>query len=284
MFWIVLLALHLTGLTGYTLLLRKSALGSIDKTLLAALLQTAVFIPVPFAILASGGVSLHLAAWQWSSLIVNALTIVGIQVFGVLVLKHLEASMWTVIFNLRLVFTTLLGVLVLGELPTPLQLLGGLVIFASIVALNLHRNRQYRSRPILLGLLATIFFSLHATLEKFNITSVGALPYFFVSGGLAAAVLWLLVLQRGIKLPHIAGHADWHMARLLALRSLSAWGYVLALPYVSLAIANYVSGMSVALIVVFGVFYLKERDHLREKFTALGIAVAGLTLILIGHK
>ena len=40
MIWATLLALHLVGLVGYTLLLRKSALSEIKKYALAALMQT----------------------------------------------------------------------------------------------------------------------------------------------------------------------------------------------------------------------------------------------------
>jgi drug/metabolite transporter (DMT)-like permease len=109
------------------------------------------------------------------------------------------------------------------------------------------------------------------------------LPYFVLAGGLGTIFLWLLVLQRRVEVSHVRQHADWHLVRLLALRSLSAWGYLLGLRYVSVAVANYVSGMSVVFIVVFGIYYLKERDHMREKFMALAFAFVGLTLILIGR-
>ncbi len=283
MIWILLLTMHLIGIVGYTVYLRKSALSTIDKTLLAALMQTAVFVPVLFVLAFSGGVNLQLAPWQWALLVLSGFSLVGIQFLGIIALKYLEASVFTIIFNLRLLFTTLFGFLVLSELPTPLQLLGGLVIFASIIALNLHRQRRYASKPIVFGILITLYFSVHATLEKFNIVHIGLLPYFVVSGGLATVILWAWVWQRRIRLTRVAESFDWHTAQLLVLRTMSAWGYVLALQYGSLAVTNYVSGMSVPLIVLYGVFKLKERTELREKITATLIAFAGLTLILVGH-
>ncbi|HVQ44760.1 MAG TPA: DMT family transporter [Candidatus Saccharimonadia bacterium] len=282
MLWILLLSIHLIGIVGYALYLRKSALSSIDKTLLAALMQTAVFLP-SLALAAYSGVNLHLQAWQWGSLLLNGLFIVGIQFFGIMALKYLEASVFTIIFSLRLLFTTILGLIFLGELPTQIQLLGGFIIFASIIALNLHRERRYASRPIVYGVLITLFFSLHATLEKFNIVNVGFMPYIVISGGIATAILWIIVYRRRIRLPHVVAALDGHTLQLLVLRTMSAWGYLLALKYGSLAVTNYVSGMSVPLTVLFGIFILRERTQLREKITATLIALAGLTLILLGR-
>lgn len=283
MLWISLLLLHLVGLVGYTLLLRRSALSSIDKILLAALMQTAVFVPVLIAIVFTGTLNLHLYAWQWGSLFLSAVLLVAIQLSSILALKNLEASVWTIIYNLRLFLTTLTGFIFLGELPSPLQLVGGIVIFGSIVALNLHRKRRFATRPVLIGFLATVVFSIHATVEKFNIVHVGFLQYMLISGGLATVFLWSWVWYRRIPLSQIASHFDKHTIQLLGYRSLSAWGYVLALKYGSLAVTNYVSGMSVPLTVILGVLVLKEHGNLREKLTATSIAVAGLTLILLSR-
>ena len=283
MLWISLLIVHLIGLVGYTLLLRKSALSAIDKVLLAALMQTAVFVPVLAVIFFTGGINFHLAGWQWGSLLLSALLLVAIQISSINALKHLEASVWTIIYNLRLFLTTITGYLVLGELPTFFQLIGGAVIFASIVALNLHRKRRFATQAVLVGLLATVIFSVHATVEKFNIIHVGFLQYMLISGGLATILLWVWVWYRRLPITQITNHFDKHTLQLLFYRSLSAWGYVLALKFGSLAVTNYVSGMSVPLTVLLGVYILKERNFLREKITATAIAVAGLTLILISR-
>lgn len=283
MLWISLLALHVIGLTGYTLLLRKSALGRINKVLLAALMQTAVFIPTLFVVVYQGGVQMPTTTFQWLVLLASAFLIVGIQLAGILVLKYLEASQWTIIFNLRLFLTTILGAIFLQEFPPLLQIAGGVLIFISILALGLHKEQRYKSRGVVIGLAATLLFSVHATVEKYNIIESGLIPYMVVSGGLATLILWGWVAYRRITLAHAIEHFDWHMIQLLGLRILSAWGYIIAIQYGSLAVSNYVSGMSVVFIVIAGVFLLGEREHLREKFTALGIAVLGLSIILIGR-
>ena len=70
---------------------------------------------------------------------------------------------------------------------------------------------------------------------------------------------------------------------MLITRALSAYGYTYALLYGSLAVTNYVSGMSVTLIVLFGIYILGEKEDMKQKLTAVGVACVGLTLILLGR-
>ena len=254
-----------------------------NKLLLAALMQTGIFIPVIVVILLGSPISFSFAPMQWVALTISGFLIVGMQLTTIKALQHLEASTFTIIYNLRLFITTILGFIFLHELPTPLQITGGIVIFISILLLNLHKNRRFASTPILLGLLATIWFSVHATLEKYNVVEVGFTDYMFWSQGLGMLLLWGLVLRSDVNLGALKSAFDWHMVRLIVLRVMSAWGYTYALLYGSLAVINYVSGLGVALIVLFGVLLLGEKDHLKQKIYAVVVAVIGLTLILAGR-
>src|SRR6266702_2819537 len=146
----ILLGCHLIGLVGYTLLLRKSAVGNINKLLLAALMQTGVFLPVLVLLLLGSPLKINFSGAQWVSLATSSLLLVGVNLTTIKALEHLEASVFTIIYNLRLFFTTILGFIFLHELPSALQVSGGIVIFASILLLNLHKNRRYASTPILL--------------------------------------------------------------------------------------------------------------------------------------
>jgi drug/metabolite transporter (DMT)-like permease len=282
MTWALLLGLHLTGLVGYTLLLRKSALGGMNKLFLAALMQTGIFLPVLVVILLGDLPSLTFTSGQWIGLVASGLLIVGLHLTAIKALQRLEASIFTIIYNLRLFITTILGFIFLHELPTGLQIAGGIIIFISILLLNLHKNRRFISTPILLGLLATAWFSVHATLEKHNVLEVGFTDYMFWSQGLGMLLLWALVWKSDVNLSALRLTFDWHTIRLVTLRSMSAWGYTYALKYGSLAVTNYVSGLGVALIVLFGVFLLGEKERLRQKIYAVSVAALGLTLILAG--
>lgn len=281
MLWGLLLVVHLVGFVGYTLMLRRSALAGVNKLLLAALMQSGIFLPILLVIAAGSPLYVDFSAWEWIALAASGLLIAGLQVSVIQALQHLEASIFTIVFNLRLFLVTILGFLFLHDLPSVLQMIGGLVIFASILLLNLHKDRQYLSTPVLYGLLATLMISATVTMEKFNLLQVGFTSYMFWSQGMAAVLLWLLALKRGARLQSLKKSLDWHTAVLVLLRAASGWGYTGALLYGSLAVTGYISGLGVALIVLFGVFLLNERQHIVQKLSAVGVAVIGLTLILI---
>jgi len=282
MLWALFLVLHLTGLVGYTLLLRRSAFATMNRLLVAACMQTAIFVPLLFVLAFGSQPRLAFSAWEWTTLIASGVLIAVFQISTVQALRHLEASVFTIVFNIRLFLVTVLGFVFLRDLPSPLQILGGVTIFASILLLNLHKNRQFLSRPILYGLFATLMISAVVTLEKYNLQQVGFTSYMFWSQGLAVVLLWLFVLKSDVNLAALKRSANWHVALLMLLRSASGWGYTCALLYGSLAVTGYISGLSVALIVLFGIFLLGERQHIRQKLAAVAIALVGLTLILIG--
>lgn len=283
MLYSLLLVGHLIGLVGYTLLLRKSALGSLNKLLMATLMMTGVFLP-SILFLVFGQVSFDHSPTEWFFLTLGGFMLAGLMITNVWALSHLDASMFTILYNLRLLMVTILGFLILGELPTPLQIAGGVVILASILMLNLHRDKRWKSNAILIGLFAMMWFSFHAVLEKYNLRLLDFPSYFFTFALIGTVLLWLLVACKKIDVKGQIVHIkDKKIYGLIATRVLSAYAYTFALLYGSLAVTNYVSGMSVALIVLFGIYILGEKEDKKQKLIAVGVACIGLTLILIGQ-
>jgi drug/metabolite transporter (DMT)-like permease len=279
--WFVLLFAHLIGIVGYTLLLRKSALGKLNKLLLAALMQTGIFVP-SLLFLFMGKVSFHHTPGQWAFLILGGIMLAGLMITNVLALANLDASIFTIIYNVRLLGTTILGYLILGELPKTLQIIGGIIILASIVLLNLHKNKQWQSKPVLIGVFAMVWFCFHAVLEKYNLKQMNFESYFFTFAALGTVILWVVVLVKRVPVKSQIVHIkDKKIFWLIITRALSAYAYTYALKSGTLAVANYVSGMSVALIVLFGIYVLKENTQVKQKLTAVAIACLGLTFILI---
>ncbi len=283
MVWVLLLIGHLVGIVSYTLLLRKSALGNLNKTLMSALMQTGIFIP-SLIFLALGKVSFSHSSQEWFFLVLGGFMLAGLMITNVWALSNLDASMFTILYNLRLLMTTILGFLILGELPTPLQLVGGFVILISILMLNLHKEKRWKSKSILISLFAMLWFSFHAVLEKYNLRQLDFESYFFTFALIGTVLLWSLVAIKKVKVrDQIAHIKDRKIYWLISTRTLSAYTYTYALLYGSLAVTNYVSGMSVALIVLFGIYILDEKEDKRKKLYAVGIACLGLTLILVGR-
>ncbi len=277
----IFLAVHLFGIVGYTILLRKSALGKADKMLTSTLMLTACFLP-SLVWLALGEVSFVFSLNQWLFLILGGIMGAGLMITNVWALSHLDASLFSIIYNLRLLLTTILAYILLGELPKSLQIVGGVVILVSVFMLNIHKAKKWKEPAILIGLFSMVWFSFHAVLEKYNLRSVPIKSYIFILTGIGLIILWSIVLIKRINLRSQLEHVnDRQMFGLMLTRSLSFYGYVFAVQKGSVAVVNYVSGLSVALIVLVGITVLDEKDQLRQKLFAVGIALIGLTLILI---
>lgn len=282
MTWLLLVAAHLFGLVGYTLLIRKSTFGDLNKLLMSALMQTAVFVPSIFFLI-TGQVSFDHTTGQWFFLVLGGFMLAGLMITNVWALAHLDASVFTILYNLRLLVVTVVAYLLLGESPPALQLVGGLVILVSIIMLNLHKESKWKSTPILIGLFAMLWFSFHAVLEKYNLNNISIESYLFIFSAIGTVMIWTLVAIKKINIRKELVHIkDKNIYGLLVTRVISAYGYVYALKFGSLAVTNYVSGMSVTLIVLFGIYLLGEKEYLRQKLISAAVACVGLTLILVG--
>ena len=282
MVWTLLLLGHLLSLVGYIILLRKTALGSLHMLVLTGLMQIGVLVP-SFAFLFLGYVSFEHTLLEWALMLLAGIVLSGHVLTNVWALSELDASLFTLLYNLRLFVVTVLAFIFLGELPTLLQMVGGLIILMSIVILNLHLDGRWRSTPILIGLFCMLWFSGHAVFEKFNIGFFDIYSYIFFISLVSAVVVWVTIFMMRIDMREQVQHMrDINILGLVMTRAVSAYTYLFALLYGSLAVTNYVSGMSVALIVLSGIYFLNERDDVPRKLIAVAIACVGLTFIFFG--
>lgn len=282
MVWTLLLIAHVLGLVGYTILLRKSALGALNKLVLTAVMQVGVLAP-SFAFLFLGYVSFVHTPVEWMLMFLAGVVLSGLMLTNVWALSRLDASLFTLLYNLRLLIVTVLAFVFLGELPSSLQMVGGLIILMSIVILNLHIDGRWRSTPILIGLFSMFWFSGHAVFEKFNLGLIDIYSYIFFISLVSAMVLWAAIFVLRIDMRGQLQYIfDSKIGILILTRAVSAYAYIFALLYGSLAVTNYVSGMSVALVVLSGIYFLNEREDIPRKLFAVAVACVGLTLIFLG--
>lgn len=272
---------HLVGLVGYTLLLKKSTLGKLNKLFTATLMQTGVFLP-SLLFLVFGKITFQHSVFEWTIIVLGGATLAVYMIANVYALSHLDASLFTLIFNLRIVVVTFFGFVLLHEAPTLLQVVGGLVILVSIAMLNLHKNNQWRTKAIAIGTFTMLWFSLHAIFEKYNLRFWDTPSYIFYFLLVATVLLWAILLYKRIdvraQIKHIEGRS---FLLLMITRALSGYAYIYALAHGSLAVTSYISSMSVVLIVLFGIYFLGERTHLRQKLIAAAVACVGMSLILL---
>lgn len=279
--WLALLGVHLIGLVGFNLLLRKSVLGKVDKMTLATVMQTGIAIPALVLLVLFPP---NFSSFATTDFILIALTTalgISLQVTNVKALQYLEASVFSILYNLRIILTTVLGILFLGESTELLRILGGVIILLAIITVKQRSSHTNNSKGVWWAIAAVFALSFLNLTEKTLINSIGFLEYFPIAAVLAAAIMWVYLIASKRKIDKKLLLQP-KMLQLMTLRALSGYGFSLALAAGALiSVANYISGMGVIFTVLLGVIWLRERDYLFRKVIATLVAVSGLTLILL---
>lgn len=282
--WLIFIAVHLVGLVGYNIMLRRSAvMKSADNMLLSTMMQTGIAVPA-FAFLI-----LQPPDWRAYDLVsgltvgVVALMTIMLHYTNVQALHYLQVGVYSVIYNLRIVFVTIIGISFLSEEFVPLRILGGLAIFGAIFIVKQKGDKSLTRKGIEWGLAASITISIISSLEKHLISTIGYVEYFVPAMILAAIIMWAHLLFRKRKIEYgVFLHKD--TVSLMFLRAISAYGAQLALVAGALvSVMNYFSSLSVILMVVLGAVLLGERDYLGRKLLAVAISIVGVTIILLTH-
>lgn len=281
--WLFLLFVHLLGLSGFNLIVRKSLLNKMDRFTVATVMQTGLAVPAVFLIIFK---TPDVAQYQTNDyinfLIIVVLTI-GLQVTNVKALQYLEAGVFPILYNLRILITTVLGILFLNEDTAWTRILGGVLILLAIVIVRQKGGRTVRLKGVEWGIMAAFVISFLNMFEKIMINSVGLFNYFPLTMIVCSVLMWAFLLARCTKLEK-GLLIQPRMIQLMSLRAVSGYAFTGALAAGALvSVANYISGLSVIVIVVAGALLLGERDYLWRKAAAVAVAVIGLTIVLFSH-
>jgi len=187
------------------------------------------------------------------------------------------------LLSLTPVFTALLGIPMLGEVPTPLQWLGIVLVVAGAFALNLPEGKAaWRWEPgAALMTAVALLWSLTVPLDKMSMARASA-PFHatVLCGGVAAGVFVVLLWQR--RLGELAGLRQVRGAFAFALvTSLLALGLqLLAIQQVWVGLMETLKrGIGNVSAVILGRAVFGEPVTLR-KLLAVGLMAAGVGLIL----
>jgi drug/metabolite transporter (DMT)-like permease len=278
--WLALIGMNVLGTVGFNLMLRRSSLKQVDQWLTATVLQTGLFLPFLVKEIVS---PIYFPVFTASDLMLlgaAVVALIALQFFNVKALQYLEASVFSVIYNSRIIIATILGTVFLSESVGVWALVGGLLIFMAIFVVRQKGTRAVTKHGILFGLGAALAMSSMNTCEKELIKLVGYEQYIFPMFAIAAGIMWAVVLIRRTKAPFRLLVRPQSLA-LMTLRACAGIGFSYALVFGPVAESSYLSSLSVVLVVVFGMIFLGERDYLKSKFAATGVAIAGLTCILV---
>jgi drug/metabolite transporter (DMT)-like permease len=208
---------------------------------------------------------------------------IALQMLNVKALQYLEASVFAVLYNLRIIFATVLGIIFLGEQFVWLRALGGLCILLAIFIVRQKGKQSVWTKGVEWGITAALVISLLSVVEKELIKQVGFMAYFSLEQGIAAVIMWAYLLRRNRDFEWSI-LAQPRMVQLMSLRALSAFGFSGALAAGAMVgVASYISGLNVIFMVILGAIWLDEKDYMKRKIWAAAVAVLGLTFIFFSR-
>lgn len=280
--WLSLLGLNVVGTVGFNLLLRKLSWTRKDDWFTAAVLQTGLMVPF---LIKEFVAPIHFPAYTLFDYLLLATAVTGLvflQFCSVRALKYIEASVFSVVFNTRILFATIFATVFLGEVNHVDDLIGGLLIFMAVFIIEQKGMKAITAKGVLFAVGAALSISIMNTCEKELIRQVGFEQYIFPMFTIAAIIIWSIVLMRKTKeqIPFRLIVQPQSLL-LMVLRACAGIGFSYSLVFGPVATSSYISSLSVVLLVVFGALFLGERDYIRSKAVATITAIAGLTFILL---
>lgn len=282
--WIFFLLIHLAGLVCYNIVLRHSLVKKSNPIHLATIMQTAIAVPAVIALFFyQPDINIYGIGQIMSVLLISTL-VVALHLTNVYALRYLEAGVFSILYNIRIIITTVLGVVFLGEKIIPLQIIGGVFIFLSIIAVRQKGKKSSTAVGVMWGLAASLVISFLNLFEKQLISDIGYMEYAIPVMILSSLMLWG-VMAVSVKEPLKPAHfLRKDMLGLMFFRVLSAYGFTLAF-YAGglLSVSSYISSLGAVLIVIVGMLVLKESDYAKQKMIAICMAALGVTAIFLAN-
>ena len=146
----VLLALGAGFMYAIYILVAESVVRRIDPLLLAALIATGAAATFLLAGAVGAGLAFTAEGWLWIAAIATLSTVLPIVTF-MLGMERVGASTASIVSTFEPVVTVALAVALYGEALGPLQGLGGSLVLAAVVALQLRAPRALGPAPAALA-------------------------------------------------------------------------------------------------------------------------------------
>ncbi|MFH1244625.1 MAG: DMT family transporter [bacterium] len=265
------------GTIGFNTFNRQTLQKGHDSTVYAWLFEIMrILIFLPFLLFD------YQVIWSWASarafLLMGFTELVSVYLF-MKMHSHSDLSLSSIFTRLRIIWTPIVGFLILGEILSPLQYLGILVIFLGCSLIYfIHNNGSRR------GLIYALVFSLvnacsNVFVKQASVYASSSMITILFS---IPAALFIPVIMRNGR-TRISHNLVPVMRPLFAASLFNALTMFTLVTALHLAPAGQVTGISqgVATLSIFsGIFILGERDHKLIKFLAGLITTTGIILLV----
>lgn len=202
------------------------------------------------------------------------------NVFIFVALRHIEASLFTIIFASRAVITILASTILLQESLIFSQLIGTVLILTGVVFASLETAKLRFSKLNVFAILAAIFFGLAITNDRFILKSVDIFPYVFIQNLISASIIAIIKPKSFLKIKTFFGNQIFLKAFIIcAIYAAATISF-----FSALQISNNLSQVasinitSVVLTVLLASIFLKEKNNIPQKLLGAISAMAGVFL------
>jgi drug/metabolite transporter (DMT)-like permease len=184
--------------------------------------------------------------------------------------------------------TVIVAIVVLGERPSPLALVGVAAIIAGVIGIGLVDRaptagaRRGVDPAILFGLVTGVAIAAYTLWDAQALRTWDVSPVAFMVGCTALEIPLFTALL-GRRLPRVVPLARREWRRMVTFGILSPLSYILVLAAVTIAPVALVAPMrevSVVLVSLFGALVLKEARP-AARLAASGVVVAGIALLAV---
>ena len=199
-------------------------------------------------------------------------------------MSHMSVSKYGVINMSRILFTTILGIIVLHEVITISEFIGMIIIVIGLLLVNMskNKNKTKSKKYIIYLLIASIFMSIGGLLDKIICSNVEISSFQFWFLLYLFIISWIYVLFKKIRLD---------------FKSLTKnyWIYLYSIFYVigdriiftangiegsEISVISLLKQLSVVITVLVGGKIFKE-NNLKKKFVCSMIILAGIIIVTL---
>ncbi len=283
----LLLVLGAAGLHATWNLCAKKAGGGLPFVYLVALMICSLYVPVIIVYMAMNRTEISGRAILW--ILGSGVLKTGYSLF---LQRGYRTGDFSLIYPLARgtgpLLSTLAAIGLLGERPSALAIVGGLVIILSIFFLAdgtrlFHQDRAHLRNAVNYGLISGVFIASYTLWDRRGVANLGIPPILY-DGGTAFTQLALLTPFALKRTNEVATHWRGHRLYAAGVAFLSPVSYVLILTAMRFTPVSYIAPareISIVIGAFIGAKYLKEAEG-RRRLWAAGAMVVGIVALAMG--
>lgn len=198
-------------------------------------------------------------------------------------LQYVEASAFSVLFATQAIWIMLLGILLLGERLTAIQIVGTTLIFVSVIMLAKNIRSVFAEHGTLLGLLTGLMFGVAIYCWSYVGRFTDTISWAAISF-IGTALVALLIQPSSVQKmrPLLEPKVLVKLGALAVFYGIGSLTMLFAYKYGSFAVVSPLRQVSIIITVLLALMFLvNERNRVGRKLAAAFICMLGVVLIVL---